>query len=176
MTTPFVGEVRMFGFPRIPIGWLACDGSLQSIAEYEVLYTLIGTTYGGNGQTTFALPDLRGRLPLHNGRGGGLTPRVAGEISGTESVTLISTQMPVHTHGLAVSATVATVFAPGPTDVIGALAADTTFLNDLTGAVAAPWAPTAVTFAGGGRAHDNCMPTLTVSFCIATAGVFPQQQ
>ena len=99
-----------------------------------------------------------------------------GEGAGAESVTLLSQQMPAHTHAFLVSSTVATLFPPGTTEVIGALAADTTFLNDLTGAVAAPWLASAVTPAGGNQPHDNCMPTLTVNFCISTEGVFPQQQ
>ncbi|WP_245317966.1 tail fiber protein [Ensifer sp. 1H6] len=88
----------MFGFHRVPTGWQACDGSLLSIAEYETLYTLIGTTYGGDGVSTFAVPDLRGRVPLHWGNGQGLTPRVLGQVGGSESVTLLSTQLPSHSH------------------------------------------------------------------------------
>ena len=175
MSTPFVGEIRLFGFRRVPTGWQACDGSLLSIAEYEVLYTLIGTTYGGDGQTTFAVPDLRGRLPLHQGSGPALTPRVLGEIGGTETVTVLTGQMPGHNHTLLASAAAATAVAPGPQVIAGALTGDTFYITDLTGATAIPMAANALQMAGGTGAHDNLMPTLTMNLCIAWAGIFPQQ-
>ncbi len=94
MSTPYVGEIRMFGFSRTPSGWQTCDGSLLPISQYEVLYTLLGTTYGGDGVTTFAVPDLRGRIPIHQGRGNGLTPKILGQLAGTEQITLILNQIP----------------------------------------------------------------------------------
>src|SRR3954451_10417902 len=98
MAQPYVGEIRMFAGNFAPAGWMFCEGQLLPISEYDTLFNLIGTTYGGDGQNTFALPDLRGRAPLNQGQGPGLTNRVIGEISGSESVTLISTQMPQHIH------------------------------------------------------------------------------
>lgn len=105
MTTPYVGEIRLFAFPRIPTGWFACDGSLKPIANNEVLFTLLGTTYGGDGVNTFAVPDLRGQVPLHMGTGPGLTNRPIGQRSGSESVTLLATQLPSHTHPFNVNST-----------------------------------------------------------------------
>src|SRR3712207_3315813 len=100
MSEPFIGEIRMVGFNFAPRGWATCDGQLLSIAQNTALFSLLGTTYGGNGQTTFALPDLRGRAALHQGQGPGLTNRVIGEASGTETVTLTTNQMPSHSHGV----------------------------------------------------------------------------
>ncbi|MFN3559088.1 MAG: phage tail protein [Brevundimonas sp.] len=176
MSEPFVGEIRMFGFGRIPNGWLACDGSLQSIAEYEVLYVLLGTTYGGDGQNSFALPDLRGRVPLHQGTGPGLSTRVLGERSGTEQVTLLTLNLPGHNHTFMADAAAATASTPDATQTLGALAADTQYLTDTTGAAMYPLQPSTIGVSGGNQPHDNCMPTLTVSICIATSGIFPTQQ
>lgn len=175
MSTPYVGEIRMFGFGRIPNGWLACDGSLQSISVYEVLYTLLGTTYGGDGQNTFGLPDLRGRAPVHQGTGRGLTTRVLGEVAGSESVTLLSTQLPAHTHTFMADQAVADASKPDPTQTLGALPTDTQYLTNVTGATMYALQPTAISMTGNNLPHDNIMPTLTVSFCIATEGVFPSQ-
>ena len=119
MTTPYVGEIRLFSFPRIPSGWFACDGSLKPISEYEVLFVLLGTTYGGDGVTTFAVPDLRGQVPLHMGTGPGLTNRPIGQRSGSESVTLLPTQLPLHTHPFSVNSTLATSNVPAVTAALG---------------------------------------------------------
>ncbi|MEG1117467.1 MAG: tail fiber protein, partial [Janthinobacterium sp.] len=112
MSTPYVGEIRLFSFPRIPTGWFACDGSLKPISEYEVLYILLGTTYGGDGVNTFGVPDLRGQVPLHQGTGPGLTPRVMGQKGGSETVTLLQTQLPAHTHVVSALSSLATVNTP----------------------------------------------------------------
>lgn len=173
MTTPFVGEIRLFGFSRLPTGWLPCDGSLQPISEYDVLFTLIGTTYGGDGQSTFAVPDLRGQLPLHNGAGQGLTPRVIGESGGSENVTLLTGQLPAHSHTLSATTVTATSMTPG--SELGALTGDTMYVTDLTGATAATMAPASITASGNTQPHDNLMPTLTVQYCVAWAGIFPSQ-
>src|SRR5579859_5679426 len=98
MSSPYLGEIRLLSYTFAPYGWADCDGSLLSIADNSALYQLIGTTYGGDGQNTFGLPDLRGRLPLHRGQGPGLSQRVLGEISGSESVTLTAGQLPTHLH------------------------------------------------------------------------------
>lgn len=176
MTTPYVGEIRLFGFPRIPTGWMACDGSLQSIANYQVLYTLLGTTYGGDGITTFGLPDLRGQVPLHQGTGLGLTPRVLGQVGGSENVTLLSGQMPAHNHGFMATTNAASAVSPGTTVQPGTLPSDHVYLQNITGT------PTAIAMAtnmigqsGGNLPHNNIMPTLTLSFCIAWEGIFPSQ-
>lgn len=175
MSQPFVGEIRMFGFSRTPNGWQACDGSLLSIAEYEVLFTLIGTTYGGDGQTTFAVPDLRGRLPIHQGQGPGLSNYVIGQLSGTETVTLIQTQMPAHTHTLVATTSASTAITPGPTLLPGTVSGDTFYVNTITGNTAAPMSGQMLAPSGNSQPHDNTMPTLTVQYCIAWAGIYPSQ-
>lgn len=176
MSTPYVGEIRLFAFSRTPTGWLACDGSLQPISEYEVLFTLLGTTFGGDGVNTFSVPDLRGRIPLHQGTGPGLSPRVMGERDGTETVALISSQMPAHTHTANATKNSASATAPGPTVVPGALTTtDTMYATDLTGATTFTLAANAVSIQGGSVPHENTMPTLTASYCIAYAGIFPSQ-
>jgi microcystin-dependent protein len=176
MTTPYVGEIRLFSFPRIPTGWFACDGSLKSISNYETLFVLLGTTYGGDGTQTFGLPDLRGQIPVHQGTGVGLTPRVLGQATGSENVTLQQTQIPQHTHSFQATTTPGTTATPGPTLTTGAIATDHLYLNN----PAAPLtkialAPAFVESAGKSQPHENLMPTLTLSICIAWAGIFPSQ-
>ena len=175
MSTPYVGEIRLFGFSRVPNGWFPCDGSLQSISEYEVLFTLIGTTYGGDGQSTFAVPNLSGRVPMHWGSGPGLTPRTIGELGGSESVTLITNQMPAHGHGMNATTAVANATAVGNTIELGALSGDTMYATDITGASGFATSPSSTGMAGNNQPHENCMPTLTVQYCIAWAGIFPSQ-
>lgn len=174
MSEPFVGEIRLFGFSRVPNGWMPCDGSLQPISEYEVLFTLIGTTYGGDGQSTFATPDLRGQVPMHWGNGPGLTPRTIGEASGAEGVTLTDNQIPGHTHpAIATSAAATASVATG--GLWGAIAGDTMYATDISGLNPIPTLPTSSSPSGGNQPHDNTMPTVTVQYCIAWAGIFPSQ-
>lgn len=175
MSQPYVGEIRMFGFSRAPNGWFACDGSLQSIAEYEVLYALIGTTYGGDGQATFAVPDLRGRVPIHQGIGPGLSNYVMGQLAGSETVTLISNQMPAHTHIAVATTAGATTTTPGASLLPAAVSGENFYASDLTGLTAVAMSPQSTSIAGGSQPHENCMPTLTAQYCIAWAGVFPSQ-
>lgn len=175
MSQPYVGEIRLFGFGRTPVGWLACSGQLLSIAEYEVLFTLIGTTYGGDGQVTFALPDLRGRAPIHQGQGPGLSSYVIGQASGSESVTLIQSQMPAHGHTLLATPLTATANTPAPTLELGGVNGDFLYVTDTSGSTAIAMNPAALTSSGNNQAHDNTMPTLTVQYCIAWAGVYPSQ-
>jgi microcystin-dependent protein len=176
MSTPFVGEIRMFGFSRTPSGWQACDGSLLPISEYEVLFTLLGTTYGGDGQNTFAVPDMRGRLPIHQGRGPGLSNYVIGQVSGSESVTLNTNQMPSHSHVMVATTAAASAPAPGPTRLTGAVSNDTLYATELTGATPITMSTLSTSAVGGNQPHENCMPTLTVQYCIAWAGIYPSQQ
>lgn len=175
MSTPYIGEIRMFGFARVPNGWFACDGSLQSIAEYDVLYTVIGTTYGGDGSTTFGVPDLRGRVPVHQGRRTGLSPYVMGQKAGSENVTLLQMQLPQHTPSLMATAALATTGAVGAAVVPAALSGETMYVTDIAGAIGATMAANAVVSPGGNQPHENEMPTLTVQFCIAWAGIYPSQ-
>jgi len=176
VTTPYVGEIRLFGFQRVPFGWMACDGSLQSIATYQVLYTLLGATYGGDGISTFGLPDLRGQVPLHQGTGLGLTPRPLGQMGGTENVTLLNAQMPAHNHVFMANANAASAVSPGPTAQLGTLPSDHLYLENATGTPSAvSMATSMVQPSGGNLPHNNLMPTLTLSFCIAWEGIYPSQ-
>jgi microcystin-dependent protein len=176
MSEPFLGEIRMFGGNFAPRGWAFCNGQLLSISQNTALFSLLGTTFGGNGQTTFALPDLRGRAPMHWGQGTGLTPRTLGEASGTESVTLISTQMPAHTHAL--NASGAQGDAPTPSGTVNAVLLDTSTqqpLNLYGNAPNTTMSPTAIGMAGGSQPHNNMQPYLCVSMIIALEGIFPSR-
>jgi microcystin-dependent protein len=164
MSTPYVGEIRMFAGNFAPVGWMSCDGSLLAIAEYETLFNLIGTTYGGDGQNTFALPDLRGRVPIHQGGG-----RVLGQAGGSETVTLTPSQNAVHTHTLTATNAVA-VPSAGPTGMLAA-SATTQFYGN--GPPTTPMAPDSLGPTGGNQAHENMAPFATVTFIISLFGIFP---
>lgn len=172
MSDPYLGEIRLFAGNFAPEHWAFCDGRLMSIAENDALFVLIGTIYGGDGQTTFALPDLRGRLPVGQGTGAGLTPRSLGEQFGSDSVTLSVQQLPTHGHGFV--ATTAEGKSPGPEgnlfadageDVIYAPPGDTppyATMNQQT-----------VRNSGGNRPHDNHMRSVGMNYIISLAGIFP---
>lgn len=172
MSEPFVGEIRMFAGNFPPVGWAFCDGSVLSIAENDVLFTLIGTTYGGNGTTTFALPDLRGRVPVHQGTGPGQPTRLIGEAGGSEAVTLTQAQMPSHFHVLNATSTAATA-AAGPNGGMLGASSVTQFYGSTPGGggLAGP----AMGVTGGSQPHDNVAPFQAVSFIIALFGIFPSQ-
>jgi microcystin-dependent protein len=170
----FVGQVIAVGFNFPPAGWVLCNGQLLSISEYQALFTLIGTTYGGNGQTNFAVPDLRGRSPLGQGTGPGLPTAVLGQASGTENVTLLITQIPVHPHMLMTSSATGTLSKPASTSVLS------TQSNALTPIYAAPpptvsLLSTSIGQTGGSQSHENRQPFNTVNYIISTVGVFPSQ-
>ncbi len=168
MSSPFIGEIRMFGGNFAPAGWATCDGQLLSIAQNDVLFTLIGTTYGGDGITTFALPDLRGRLPMHMGTGQGLSSRTIGENGGVESVTLTTSQIPAHPH--AALAQSATGNQPSPAGNIWAASS----LNQFSSSAAnVTMNPLSVGADGGNQPHNNLMPYLCVNFIISLFGIFP---
>lgn len=164
--TPYVGEIRIFAGSFAPNGWLYCDGQLLSIAENEVLFQLIGTTYGGDGETTFALPDLRGRAPVHQASG-----QILAETGGAESVTLSTAQMPAHGHPLVGSATNATATSPAG----GVLATMPEVATSAYGSDAprTTMAPQSVSTTGGSQPHDNMQPFLAVGFIISLFGIFP---
>jgi microcystin-dependent protein len=171
----FIGEIRLLPYTFAPVDWQDCDGSLLSIADYETLYALIGTTYGGDGQTTFAVPDLRGRLPVHVGTGSGLSPYTLGQVGGSETVTLNAAQLPAHVHTAMVTSVQATTGTPGGALELGAISGDAMYTSDIGGLT--PYAASAgmIGTSGGGQPHDNTMPTLTVRFCIALNGIWPSQ-
>jgi len=172
---PYLGEIRLLPFGFAPVGWQDCDGSLLSIAENDALFVLLGTTYGGDGVSTFAVPDLRGRLPVHRGTGRALSPYVLGQTAGSEAVTLITANLPAHTHAVQATSAPASTGAPSGTAELGTISGDTMYTSDITGLTAHPAATSMLSTAGGNQAHDNTMPTLAVRFCIALAGVFPSQ-
>ncbi|QQP96821.1 phage tail protein [Lysobacter enzymogenes] len=175
MSEPYLGEIRLFGFNRVPTGWYACKGQLVSIAENDALFNLIGTIYGGDGISTFAMPDLQGRVPIHQGTGLGLSTYVIGQRAGSESVTLIGQQMPQHTHTMVATTLTASQKTPAATLEMGALNGDVLYVTDTTGATAFACSPLSVSTVGGNQAHENQMPTLTVQYCIAAYGIYPSQ-
>ncbi|MBD9512039.1 phage tail protein [Ensifer sp. ENS10] len=175
MSTPYVGEIRMFGFSKVPNGWFACDGSLHPISQYDVLFTLIGTTYGGDGQLTFAVPNLSGRVPVHNGSGQGLTPRVIGQLGGSENITLLVGQIPAHSHSMNATSVAAEGTTIAPTAEFGSVTGDTLYVTDTSGSARFATSSASTDSRGSTQPHDNTMPTLSAQFCIAWAGVFPSQ-
>jgi microcystin-dependent protein len=172
---PFIGEIRLLPYTFAPVGWQDCDGSLLAISQYDALFSLIGTTFGGDGQTTFAVPDLRGRLPIHAGTGNGLNTYVLGQIGGTETVTLTSGQLPAHTHAAVATSGAASTGTPGASMELGAISGDTMYTSDVSGLTPYAAAATMIGPTGGNQPHDNLMPTLAVRFCIALNGIWPSQ-
>lgn len=170
MGTPYIGEIRMFAGNFAPAGWAFCDGSLLPITEYETLFNLIGTTYGGDGQETFAVPDLRGRLPLHQGTGPGLSSYVIGQQGGVEQVTLTVSQIPAHTH--APVASTGPGGSPNPVGNIWAVASNN-FYSTAAPNTGAPLPNDAISSVGGSQPHDNFQPYLCVTFIISLFGIFP---
>lgn len=169
----YIGEIRLLPFNFAPVGWADCNGQLISIAENETLYTLLGTTYGGDGITTFGLPDLQGRVPLHNGSAPGLSPYVIGQKAGTESVTLLPNNLPAHTHPMFATTTVADAVTPSATVELGQVSGDTMYANASTDTL--PMNGPMVGGPGGNQPHENRMPTLTLRYCISLYGIFPSQ-
>lgn len=180
MSDPYIGEIRPFGFNFAPRNWLQCNGQLLAISSNTALFAIIGTFYGGNGTTNFALPNLQSRVTMGMGNGAGLTPRVIGEQDGVENVTLLSTEMPTHSH------TPYTRVKPGTADGRRVPVAGDylTRLNVTSNAPGLTWRaapltnattlhPSAVGLAGGSQPHPNIQPVLAINYCICVAGVFP---
>ena len=164
MAQPYVGEVRIFAGNFAPVGWLFCDGQLLPISENETLFQLIGTTYGGDGETTFALPDLRGRVPVHQGSG-----FVLAQAAGTEEVTLNTNQLPAHSHPMLANSNLASEFAPGNQ----VFAQPQTVDAYVQGPPFTPLSPSACSPVGGSQPHTNFQPYLCVNFIISLFGIFP---
>lgn len=169
MSEPFIGEIRMGGWNFAPQGWAFCDGSLQAIDQNDTLFSLIGTIYGGDGQVTFALPDFRGRVPVHLGNNLGNTYQI-GQIAGSEKVTVTSNQMPAHTHNVPSSSSSAT--STDPSGRIPAASSATPY-GAATGGGA--FGSSMVGFSGGSQPHENMMPFQCVSFVISLFGIFPSR-
>ena len=166
MAQPYVGEIRMFAGNFAPAGWMFCEGQLLPISENETLFQLIGTTYGGDGQSTFALPDLRGRIPLHFGNG-----FILAETGGAEEITLTVSQIPQHNHPFLASGNTAT--GSNPQDNVNDQ--NTTILLYTIGGASDNFNPGAVTSTGGSQPHTNFQPYLCVDFIISLFGIFPSQ-
>ena len=167
MSSPFIGEIRLVGFSFAPVGWAKCDGAILAIAQNDALFALIGTTYGGDGQVTFALPDLRGRVPIHNGQGPGLSSYIIGQAAGTETVTLTANQLPGHTHFGAgavgsgdTNLSTGMPASGGPNLYASGQGAGTTIAG---------------TQSGGSQPHENMAPFAVVNFVISLFGIFPSQ-
>jgi len=178
MSEPFIGEIRSFGFSFAPTGWARCNGQLMAISQNSTLFVILGTTYGGDGQVTFALPNLQGQIPMHWGKGPGGFNTVIGEAQGTSNVTLTVNQMPQHTHAVtAVTISDPTQRSAVPTSeafLSGSRPPNRAYQIPATG-VTVPFSPMAIGGAGGSQPHDNMQPYLTLNFCIALQGIFPQQ-
>lgn len=169
MAQPYIGEVRMFAGTFAPVGWLDCDGQTVPIAEYDTLFNLIGTTYGGDGQETFGLPNLMGRVPIHMGQGNGLTNRVLGETGGTTDVTLTTQQLPVHNHPQRASKTPGT--SSQPANEVLAQGTNVQLFRQLNPVL--QLANNVVLPVGGSQPHSNLMPYLTIRFIISLYGLYP---
>jgi microcystin-dependent protein len=176
MASPFVAEIRPFCFNFAPKGWALCNGQLFPISQNTALFSLLGWTYGGDGQTTFALPNLQGRVPMHAGQGPGLSLRNLGEAGGTETVTLA--QMPAHSHSFSGTSGAADSRNPGPgsayarsTNAQGATGGNYYALGTSPGT--GPLNAATVAPSGGGQPHNNMQPYLTINWCIALQGIFP---
>lgn len=171
MADPFVAEIRIFPFNFAPKGWAWCDGQLLPLSQNTALFSLLGTTYGGNGKSNFALPDLQGRSPMHPGQGPGLSLHDLGETGGSETVSLLESEMPSHSHAMRAYADFGDLQAPAPQRSIArsqnasAYQPSTANLVSLNDSALAP--------SGGDQPHNNLMPYLTFYFCIALQGVFP---
>lgn len=166
MAQPYVGEIRMFAGNFAPAGWQFCEGQLLPISENETLFQLIGTTYGGDGQSTFALPDLRGRLPMHQGNG-----FILAETGGAEQITLTVQQIPSHTHPML--ATVNLAGGTSPTGQVLGLTQAATITPYGTDAPFVPLSPQSVSTVGGSQPHTNFQPYLCINFIISLFGIFP---
>ena len=173
MATPYIGEIRMFGGTYAPYGWSFCNGVLLPISQYDVLFQLIGTTYGGDGVNTFAVPDLQGRLPIHQGQGNNLSNYPIGSRAGVETVTLVPNQLPVHNHGAVGSATGSA--ASNPTNnTWGNNAIANKSFGPGTSANATMNAAS-IGYTGNNVPHDNLTPFQVISFIIALQGIYPTQ-
>jgi microcystin-dependent protein len=169
MADPFVAEIRIFPFNFAPTGWAWCDGQLLPISQNTALFSLLGTTYGGDGKSNFALPDLQGRAPMHPGQGPGLSLHDLGETGGSDTVTLLESEIPGHSHALNASQGDAIERTPGSQLLATGIAIGQYGAPDAL----TPLSPNAVTPAGGDQPHNNLQPYLTFYFCIALQGVFP---
>ncbi|MBC3832159.1 phage tail protein [Undibacterium amnicola] len=171
MADPFVAEIRIFPFNFAPQGWAFCDGQLLPLSQNTALFSLLGTTYGGNGESNFALPDLQGRAPMHPGQGPGLSLHDLGESAGTEAVSLLETEIPSHNHLMKASDAAGNAISPA-NNALAIGAKGVPLYTPISGANAT-MSPSTLAPVGGGLPHNNMQPYLTMYFAIAMQGVFP---
>lgn len=176
MSEPFIGEIRMFGGNFPPQGWALCNGGLLSIASNQALFSILGTTYGGNGQTTFGLPDLQGRVPINWGQGAGLSPHLIGEMDGVENVSLIPAQMPAHSHTLSASSALGSSPTATGNFPAGVDNGNREGFNAFSPSSDGIMASAAIGASGGGLPHTNMQPYLCITFIIALQGIYPSRQ
>lgn len=170
MSEQFLGEIRMFAGNFAPFGWAFCNGQVLSIETNTALFSLLGTTYGGDGVTTFALPNLQSRIPIHQGQGPGLSPYVIGQLGGAENVTLITQQLPQHTHTVNADSGSGGVSSPA-----GAYWASSPGTKQYSPSTNVAMSPSATSLTGNSQPHPNIMPYLAISFIIALEGIFPSR-
>jgi len=180
MAEPYIGEIRAFGFIFNPRGWVKCDGQLLPISAYEALYSIVGTIYGGDGQSTFAVPNLQGRVPMHWGNGPGGFNTQVGEVQGAPSVTLQTSQMPAHTHAITgvdvpSGGVPERTAKPDATCFIGPSQNPNGAWNQTPTSVTAPFSSRAISTQGGSQPHENQQPYLVINFCMATEGIYPSR-
>jgi len=173
MADNFIGEIRAFPFNFAPNGWATCSGQLMAINQNTALFSLLGTYYGGNGTSNFALPNLQGQIAVGQGQGVGLSAYGIGETTGTEVVTLLASQMPSHSHTLPVSATAGHITTPSSSVVLGATGRGSPLLYSAT--ENASMSTSEQSNAGGNSSHNNMMPYLAINYCIALTGIFPSR-
>ncbi len=178
MSDQYLGEIRMAGFNFAPRGWALCNGQLLAIAQNTALFSLLGTTFGGNGVSTFQLPNLQSRVPIHMGQGVGLSTYVIGQSAGTEDVTLLSAHMPSHNHLISASSTTGTVTSPSGTfaaQINSGTPRAPVVADAFSNTANVTMAPTALSMSGGNQPHSNIQPYLTINFIIALSGIFPSR-
>lgn len=169
MAQPFIGEIRLMSFTFAPVGWALCNGQILSIAQNQALFSILGTTYGGNGVSTFALPNLQGRVPLGYGQGNGLSAYALGQNGGADTVTLSGLQA-AHTHTMQASSAVGTLSSP-----VGNYPAASAARNVAYASTTDTLNTMALASAGSNQPHENRQPSLVIAFCIALQGIFPSQ-
>jgi microcystin-dependent protein len=172
MADPFVAEIRIFPFNFAPKGWAFCDGQLLPISQNTALFSLLGTVYGGNGKSNFALPNLQGNAPMHPGQGPGLSLYDLGQTGGSETVSLLESEIPAHSHGVMAAVNPALVKLPSPSVGLARSRNGNAYQTNSTQNLVS-MAPQAIAPAGGDQPHNNMQPYLTLNFCIALQGVFP---
>ncbi|MGR3811674.1 phage tail protein [Jiulongibacter sp. NS-SX5] len=173
MAEPYVGEIRMFAGNFAPRGWAFCDGQLLAVSQNDALFSLFGTIYGGDGRTTFGLPDMRGRIPIHAGSGPGLTPRTVGSKGGSENVTLTEQQLPSHRHPVRISEDIAT--RPFPEGGVLASNAETAAFYNQGSSSDSLEKMDGIADTGGSQSHSNLMPFLCINFIVALFGIYPSR-